>query len=89
MDQGFGTSTHMTLHMTTFLKDELINPSNVDCDEISIIQAIGMGSNFVEIILEYIINQIRIKGVFHIPKFHANLLMVSKLVSNGLESNST
>jgi hypothetical protein len=39
----------------------------------------------MEAILEDKMNQIHIKDVFHIPKLHANLLSVSKFVSNGLK----
>ena len=48
----------------------------------NILQTIG--SIFVEAIVEGKINHIYIKDVLHVPKLHAKLLFVSKLMLNNL-----
>ena len=76
---------HMTLYRAAFDTYEVITPYNVHLDDNSVVEAIGMGSIIVEAIVKGKINQIRIKNVLHVSKLHANLLSVSKLVSNGLK----
>jgi hypothetical protein len=49
----------------------------------SIVEAIGMGSILVEVMVKGRIGRIRIKDVLHVPKLHANLLSVSKILSSG------
>jgi hypothetical protein len=49
----------------------------------SIVEAIGMGSILVEVMVKGRIKRIRIKDVLHVPKLHANLLSVSKILSSG------
>ena len=77
-------SKHMTSHKTTFDTYEVITPRDVHLGDNSAIQDIGMGSIVVEAIIEGKISQIHIKYVFHVPELHANLLSVTKLVSNRL-----
>lgn len=50
----------------------------------NVVEAIRMESIVVEVIVRGKINQIRIKDVLYMPKLQANLVSVSKLVSNGL-----
>jgi hypothetical protein len=64
---------------------EVITLRNIYLDDNSVVQAFGMESIVVEAILEDKINQICIKYVFYVPKLHANLFLVGKLVSNGLK----
>jgi hypothetical protein len=52
---------------------EVIPTRNVHMGDDSIVEAIGMGST----------KRIRIKDVLNVPKLHANLLSVSKILSNG------
>ena len=80
-----GASKHMTLHKAAFDTYEVITPRNVHLDDNNVVQAIGMESIVVEAILEGKINQIHIKDMLHVSKLHANLLSVSKLVSNDLK----
>ena len=48
-------------------------------------KAIGMGSIVVEMMVKCKIKRIHIKDVLHVPKLQANLLSVSKFLSNGLK----
>lgn len=81
-----GASKHIISHKNVFLTSEVITPCNVHLDDTNAIKVIGMGSNIVNSTWKVrIINQIRIEGVLHVPKLCANLLYVSKLVSNGLK----
>ena len=79
------TIKQITLHRATFDMYEVIALCNAHLDNDNIAQAIGMGFIIIEAIVENKINCIYIKDVFHMPKFHVNLHMVSKFVSNGLK----
>ena len=76
---------HMTLHRIAFHTYEVITLHYVDLGDNNVLQAIKMDSIVVEAILEGKINQLHIKNVFNVPKLHANLLSVSKLVSKKLK----
>ena len=76
---------HMTSYKSTFDMYEVITPHNVYLYDNSVVQAIGVGCIFEEAILEDKINQIYIKDVLHILKLQINLLLVNKLVSDGLK----
>ena len=56
----------MNSRRITFNTYEVITPHNVHLDDNSIVQAIGIGSIVVITILEHRINQIHIKGAFHV-----------------------
>lgn len=47
-----GKSKHMTSHMTTFDIQEVLAPCNVYLGVDSIIEAIGMGSILIEVMVE-------------------------------------
>ncbi len=49
----------------------------------SIVEAIGMGSTIMQVMLKRQNKKIQIKDVFHMPKLHVNLLLVNKLLSSG------
>ena len=51
----------------------------------NILEVIGIGSIVVEVMVRGNINKIRINECLHVPKLHANLLSVNKLVSSGLK----
>lgn len=74
----------MTVYKVAFDTYEIITPHNVRLDDNNIVQTIWMRSIVVKSILESKINQIHIKNVLYVPKLHANLLSVNKLMSNGL-----
>jgi hypothetical protein len=75
----------MTSHRAAFYTYEVITLRNMHLGDNSVVQIIGMGSIILEAILKDKINQFCIKHVLHAPKLHANLLSISKLVSNGLK----
>jgi transposase InsO family protein len=62
---------------------EVIPTRNVHMGDDSIVEAIGMGSILVEVMVKGQTNRIRIKDVLRVPKLHANLLSVSKILSSG------
>ena len=64
---------------------EVITSCNVYFDSNGVVQAIKMGSIIVKAILEGKINQICIRDVLHVSKLQANLLSMSKFVSNCLK----
>jgi hypothetical protein len=49
----------------------------------SIVEAIGMGSILVEVMVKRRTKRIKIKDVLLVPKLHANLLSVSKILLGG------
>jgi transposase InsO family protein len=80
-----GATKHMTPHRAAFHTYEVISPRNVHMGDDSIVQAIGMGTIVVEVMTNGQTKRIRIKDALHVPKLHANLLSVSKLLSSGLK----
>ncbi len=80
-----GATKHMTSHRAAFDTYEVIAPRNVHLGDDSVVEAIGMGSIVVEVVTRGKMNRIRIENALHVPKLHANLLSVSKLVSSGLK----
>jgi hypothetical protein len=62
---------------------EVIPTRNVHMGDDSIVEAIGMGSILVEVMVKGQIRRIKIKDVLHVPKLYANLLSVSKILSSG------
>lgn len=80
-----GASKHITLHKTTFDKNEVIAPHNVHLGDNNVVEATRMGSIIVEAIAKDKSNQICIKDAFHVSKLHANLFSMSKFVSNRLK----
>jgi hypothetical protein len=80
-----GAKKHMTSHRLTFDTYEVFTSQSVHLGDDSILEAIGIGSIVVEVMVRGKINKIRINECLHVPKLHANLLSVSKLVSSGLK----
>ena len=80
-----GASKHMTSHRAAFNTYEVIIPRNVHLDDNNVVGAIRMESIIMEAIVKGDINWIHIVNVLHLPKLHANLISVSKFVSNGLK----
>ncbi len=78
-----GATKHMTPHKVAFNIYEVIPTRNVHMGDDSIVEAIGMGSILVEVLVKGQIRRIRIKDVLHVPKLHVNLLSVSKILSSG------
>jgi hypothetical protein len=78
-----GATNHMTPHRAAFDMYEVIPKRNVIMSDDSIVEAIGMGSILVEVMVKGQTKRVRIKDVLHVPKLHANLLSVSKILSSG------
>jgi hypothetical protein len=78
-----GATKHMTPHRAAFDMYEVIPIHNMHMGDDSIVEAIGMGSILVEVMGKGRTKRIRIKDVLHVPKLHANLLSVSKILSSG------
>jgi hypothetical protein len=78
-----GATKHMTAHRAEFDTYEVIPTRNVHMGDDSIVEAIGMGSILVQVMVKGRTKKIRIKDVFHVPKLHVNLLSVSKILSSG------
>ncbi len=79
----FGATKHMTPHRTAFDMYEVIPTHNMHMGDDIIVEAIGMGSILVEVMVKGRTKRIRIKDVLHVPKLHANLLSVNKILSSG------
>jgi hypothetical protein len=62
---------------------EVIPTRNVHMGDDSIVEAIGMVSILVEVMVKGRTKKITIKDVLHVPKLHANLHSVSKILSSG------
>jgi len=77
-----GATKHMTPHRAAFDMYEVIPTRNVHMGDDSIVEAIGMGSILVEVMVKGRTKRIRIKDVPHVPKLHANLLSVSNILSS-------
>jgi hypothetical protein len=80
-----GATKHMTSHCLAFDTYKVLTLRSVHLGDDSILEAIGIGSIVVEVMVRGKINKIRINECLHVPKLHANLLSVSKLVSSGLK----
>ena len=80
-----GATKHMTPHRMAFHTYEVISPRNVHLGDDSVVNAIGIGSILVEVLVRGREKMMTIKDVLHVPKLQANLLSVSKLVSSGLK----
>ena len=80
-----GATKHMTPHKEAFATYEVISPRNVHMGDDSIVEAVGMGSIVVEVMVRGQPKRIRIHDALHVPMLKANLLSVSKLVSSGLK----
>jgi hypothetical protein len=78
-----GATKHMTPHRAAFDMYEVIPTRNVHMGDDNIVEAIRMGSILVEVMVKRRTKRIRIKDVLHVPKLHANLLSVSKILSSG------
>ena len=78
-----GATKHMTPHRAAFNTYEVIAPRNVHLGDDSVVEAIGVGSIVVEVLVRGQSRRIRIKDALHVPKLQVNLLSVSKLVSSG------
>lgn len=76
---------HMNLHRAGFDIYEVIALRKISLNDNNIIEAVGMRTIVVKAIMKDKVNGIYIKNVHHMPKLHANLLSVNKLVSNGLK----
>ena len=76
---------YMTSHRLAFDTYEVLTSRSIHLGDDSILEAIGIGSIVAKVIVRGKINKIRINECLHVPKLHANLLPVSKLVSSGLK----
>lgn len=75
----------MTPHRVAFYTYEVISPRNVHLSDDSVVDAVGVGSIVVEMLVRGHLKKVTIKDVLHVPKMQANLLSVSKLMSSGLK----
>lgn len=80
-----GATKHMTPNRAVFDTYEAIAPRNVHLGDDSVVEAVGVGSIVVEVLVGGRSKRIRIKNSLHVPKLQANLLSVSKLVSSGMK----
>ena len=76
---------HMTLHRQAFDIYEAISNHHMFLGDNGIVEAVGKGSILVETEGKEQIKRIAVHNVLHVPKLHANLLLVSKLASKGLK----
>lgn len=81
---NLGALNHMISYRATFDTYEVIAPYNVHLGGDNIIEAIGLGTVGVEVMMKDEIKRICIKNVFRVPNLQTNLLSVNKLLSNGL-----
>ena len=79
-----GATQHMTPNRHAFDTYESISSRNVFLGDNGMVEALGKGSILVESQVKGKMRRIRIYDVLHVPKLHANLLSVSKLVARGL-----
>ena len=75
----------MTPNRHAFDTYETIASRNVFMGDNGMVEALGKGSILVDSHVKGKVKKIRIYDVLHVPKLHANLLSVSKLVSRGLK----
>ena len=80
-----GATKHMTPHRAAFDTFEVIPSRNVHSGDDSVVDVIEVDSIAVQVLVRGRSKKIRIKDVLHVPKLHANLLSVSKLVSSGMK----
>jgi transposase InsO family protein len=80
-----GATQHMTPHRQAFLTYQPISNRKVFLGDNGMVEAIGMGCIIVEVMVNAVMRKIRIQDALHVPKLHANLLSVSKLVAQGLK----
>ena len=76
----------MTLDKATFITYEVIASCNTHLDNDNVVEAINVGSVVIKTIVRGKFIRVCIKDVLHVPNLQANLLSVSKFVSNGFES---
>lgn len=79
-----GATQHMTPHKHAFDSYESISGRNVFMGDNGVVEVTGKGSIIVETNVEGQRRRIVVHDVLHVPKLHANLLSVGKLVSRGL-----
>jgi hypothetical protein len=79
-----GATKHMTSHRLASDTYEVLTSRSVHLGNDSILEAIGIGSIVVEVMIRGKINKIRINKCLYITKLHANL-PVNKLVLSGLK----
>jgi transposase InsO family protein len=80
-----GATKHMTPHRVAFNTYEVISPRNVHLGDDSVVDAVGVGSIVVDVLVRGQVKKMTIKDVLHVPKLQANLFSVSKFVSSGLK----
>jgi transposase InsO family protein len=80
-----GATQHMTPHRQAFLTYQSISNRKVYLGDNGVVDAIGIGCIVVEVEVKGQLRTIHIQDVLHVPKLHANLLSVSKLVSQDLK----
>lgn len=78
-----GCTKHMTPYKCSFNTYQPIPATKVWLGDNGMVQAIGMGTIVVEVVVKGISKRITLKDVLHVPKMKKNLLSVSKLVSHG------
>ena len=80
-----GATQHMTSHRDAFHTCRPILEKRIYLGDNGMVEALGMGEILVEVQVKGLTKKIRIEGVLHVPKLHANLLSVSKLSLGGLK----
>ena len=78
-----GATKHMTPYKCSFATYEPIEATSVLMGDNGVVEAIGMGSIVVEVVVGGKTKKITFKDVLHVPKMKSNLLSVSKLVMRG------
>lgn len=80
-----GASNHRTSCRAAFDTYEVIASCNVYLEGNSVVKVVKLGSIIVDVMVRGKIRRVRIKDALHMPKLQANLLPLSKFLSNGLK----
>jgi hypothetical protein len=75
-----GCTKHMTPYKCSFNTYEPIPATKVWLGDIGMVDAIGMGTIVVEVMVKGICKRITLKDVLHVPKMKKNLLSVNILL---------
>lgn len=76
---------HITSYRAAFDTYEIIAPRHAHLGNDNFMEAIGIGCIIVEMMVKGKTKRICIKDVLHMSKLQANLLSMSKLLSNRLK----
>lgn len=84
VDYGLGNNITHDFYKVTYHTYKVIAPLNVYLGDDSIVEEVGMGFIIVKVLMK-VIKMIYIRNVLYVSKLQAILLLLSKLLSNGLK----